>query len=94
MVLSMFVALGGLVLSLSGGALAGFAAQAQNNIAVYWGRHCPRQRERTADTKVDVIGQNSAGGANSQQRLGAYCASKVHVLAQGLLLISQAPRLT
>ncbi|KAK1755479.1 carbohydrate-binding module family 1 protein [Echria macrotheca] len=33
------VALGGLVLSFSGTALAGFASYAQNNIAVYWGQN-------------------------------------------------------
>ena len=41
MVSSALVALGGLVLSFSRGALAGFAAQNQNNIAVYWGIHHP-----------------------------------------------------
>jgi hypothetical protein len=37
MVSSTLVALGGLVLSFSGSVQAGFTAQAQNNIAVYWG---------------------------------------------------------
>ncbi|KAM7198812.1 glycoside hydrolase family 18 protein [Rhypophila sp. PSN 637] len=53
---STVLALGGAVLSLIPGTLAGFSYGASDNVVLYWG-------------------QNSAGQAQSQQRLATYCGN-------------------